>query len=1603
MGKIKLSRFDFNDYRGAEQIRIVQGVPAPEDYLDEVAIDSSNDVYLVENEYDDFNYSLVTEDSSDKIYLNDSITGICRELTNLTITDLMDASKINYYHVKNMHTSFTNCYNLVSTPKRGSNVVSMYGAYYNCTNMAGSAVGGTNLTNMIGTYYNCTNLTSFSAWNNVKMMIGTYYNCVNLTGRPVVSLNAKSIEDCYYNCYKLSGSPANCNNALITINAYYNCPQIYGTFYWYEKNYVQADVINATNMFYNRQTSRRLNIYVRKGMSVENALVNYSDTFGNIYGVGAITWTPTSTGYYNSMYNTNIIYHTQQVILTKDIPSEGNKIVDDWDQYAHTERSGYNYNITENINITATSYSGIIKDSDFIPEGYITDSSLILNSTYNIRMYYKWLNYNLSTEKIVPHGDDNVNIYACYDYVNIKDYIIYTNNIDYEDIKFGTINGFNSQYFAFARKEYLNEYPKFFEFFNTEGITNYNWHFSDLWKDNTQIFDPPVSSTITNLDDAFRYHTNVQEQQGWSTFNFVMYHINDIPLYDTRYTYSNSHYYSWSSLYWNGVNHQKLLDFLQHNFIFRPTPLDIQIIPKSPDKVTRMNNTYRNFILAAAPKCGRNVNYLCNTYENCRNIGDFAVCGPNVIDMSGCYLNTDTTIPAFGAKVTTAPYAYRNTLINGDTIWMPDKDLDAIGLFGWCQELYNLDNLEFNQRAYYAARHDSFEHCHHLCFDADNTTQIPVNVSFFNGVFKNCWNLIEPMRINKERDNLPAPIYSELFSDFCWVYQNCNNLVYIEPMIVNHAQALNYTFANCPNLRVGFSYLNETNCSRWWHTFYNCYSLQGNFNLIFNFRGDQFSTEFSSTFYNCQNLTGFNYIYKHNNEEINVRIDSYSRTFYNCFNLGYVLFNTFDNKRNFHVFLGTTTFTNCQKLAFVHTVDSNSHFIDNCFLNISDRVFYDCQNLISLGYIPIENNWLFHDMLDIGGQTSVQAFYNCTNLISLNFKKNTTDSYIIWQNSFDNCTNLKYFTIYGIYSFSSSQDPSYHLIYNINYFEKEFAGVSRCFLSSLQNCNNLPYILFRNLFEYIYTKEDLDYMNIKRKMPFRFYEEKIYTEPQIFNYHFQYILNYVDNERPYVFTDFVFDTYNFQGFLNRETAPNLIDLSTSNYGMTFYRTFYNYHDVNLNLNGFIGITDFKNLQYLEFNHGNNTYHEYRDPKWNDGASNLFINCYLNNLNYIKISRAYNNTHNNAITYMKDICLFYNCHTPTILNKLELEVTLFYLNADYWFFNNILNGTNYTDINYLILTDITNLNFMTTTSTYGYNSYYPANNTTLYTLESIFNSSLNQCNFNTLVINTNHSGLKSLYLSRINNTYMQSIFGTSNHCDGYDHASITKTFRTFNNRFNYVLISEIPIPRYWFSQNWAAMSTSTLTRYYANLNFENIIGYFTENISINFGEKLLDPLSNYITNSQKLNTPYSIDFNNLYTLTFADVTVKRKNGTVYNFNNHWVHTGGGLQIAVFGGESGNSAYFGNGVVFDEKTETSLYSASEIDLWKMPFTNNADNLYRPNLYNFYNTTMIVFNSYLDANQYNYNLSYNLIQVKYHNTVKNISIVWYKANIILQHKYK
>lgn len=314
MGSVYLSQVNFLQHQNARQINFLPSITV-QDYDNELSIAGGNNIYL---SHTNQVYNFTTE-GDDLFYLNANMCGFARGLIELRHTDALTKSITKINEVTNLHTAFANCYHLSGSPRCTDNIKCMYGAYYNGVRLTGEGIISANANNLIGTYFNCKNITSINCINTkATMMVETFYNCTNLSGNLYDADWAKSLKDCFYNCYLLEGNPCNCNSAFVTINAYYNCPNLYGTFYWQYNKVSQAELINATNMFYGRNYSNKLNMYVYNQSGILNALLNYGDSYGNIYGISTpLTWTRMQDqegfNYYNNSATNTNIYITEDL------------------------------------------------------------------------------------------------------------------------------------------------------------------------------------------------------------------------------------------------------------------------------------------------------------------------------------------------------------------------------------------------------------------------------------------------------------------------------------------------------------------------------------------------------------------------------------------------------------------------------------------------------------------------------------------------------------------------------------------------------------------------------------------------------------------------------------------------------------------------------------------------------------------------------------------------------------------------------------------------------------------------------------------------------------------------------------------------------------------------------------------------------------------------------------------------------------------------------------------------------------------------------------------------------------------------------------------
>jgi hypothetical protein len=155
----------------------------------------------------------------------------------------------------------------------------MYGTYRASQKLTGSPVVCNNVVNMAYTYYGCWDLTGNPVvCDKVTNMRGTYYSCTGLTGSPVFSNNVTDIGSAYYSCFRLSA----------------------GNVYMRSNN-----ISNVRNCFYEKNNSRRYDIYAHQGTTTWNTL--YTSDANSIVG-NDITWTNYANGgFYNTLYNIYVL------------------------------------------------------------------------------------------------------------------------------------------------------------------------------------------------------------------------------------------------------------------------------------------------------------------------------------------------------------------------------------------------------------------------------------------------------------------------------------------------------------------------------------------------------------------------------------------------------------------------------------------------------------------------------------------------------------------------------------------------------------------------------------------------------------------------------------------------------------------------------------------------------------------------------------------------------------------------------------------------------------------------------------------------------------------------------------------------------------------------------------------------------------------------------------------------------------------------------------------------------------------------------------------------------------------------------------------------
>lgn len=1002
-----LTQFNMQYYKGAEDVSVLTGQPDQIVYLNELSNDSSNNIYLLEDELDDYNYYISAIDSGN-IFLNDNIVGICKGLTNLHNTDLINKSIVNYHYVRNMHSAFANCYNLIGTPISAKRVQSMYGTYYNCQNLTSTPQINANVNNLIGTYYNCKNLSYANCNDNVKVMIDAYANCTNLIGSPKVGSNVISLYNAYYNCFNLTGSPANCNNALITVNAYYNVPHLNGTFYWYEKNYSLAELISATNMFYNRDCSSWLNIYVRPDKSVFNALVNYSSEYGNIYGVGAIDWTEAVSGLYgyhnyeNQLYKTRIVPYLRPITLMNY--TFKNSFGNDHTSYSSGsywyDYSNWYFNIWIGVFNNSAEVLAALPPSSTTPTLYLIQ---YLNSGYGVNiMQARYRYYHHITRY-------DTSLYYYNFWVNY--YFVILNNKDAEDCFWNTTG------IPFPRIDNLNSFD-YISFFNMDRAKVMDYTFHGRSFQNNQVVYAVCGNNVTDM--IYTYQNLLYTNEETNT---------PIPMNSQAFSLlTNSEsgpiYHCLPPEYW------QVYDSNWDKFYTNTTmyPTNISIVPICGPNVTKMDHTYTNWKLASKAAIGPNVTEALYTYNGCTNIPN-AVCPDLVNNLIGTYYNSDVSKPKIDKNVNNAYRAYGYTYTNSETIVLPKNLPYANYVYRNCGQIYDIENIsivnQYNLKG-------CFLGCRNLLLEEETTLQLKNNNKFYLAyTFYDCVNMNSIIPFNSDYTIIKNMM-------FAYFHTNIKNLR-DKHFFANNMYA---AFANTP-LQTGSDmiFFPTGIAPSISYIFANCYALTDDINWNFANYYTQYPDVFPlyGCFRNCTNIRYANFEF---NKSCHLPIIN-SGLFHNCTNLITVNFyNTYNNNVLCNY---DGLFYNCQNLTRIIGVESF-----NGSLCLQPTSTGDTSSTIN-----IDSDYLDNNIFGMYGGQGGHSFENCFNL---EYMPNFIDGGIFGTNSFTNCYKIPYFNfLAGWYSTTSYSFIGTH-------------GASYAARGPFYQCHNLRQINFENV-RYIYTND----------------------------------------------------------------------------------------------------------------------------------------------------------------------------------------------------------------------------------------------------------------------------------------------------------------------------------------------------------------------------------------------------------------------------------------------------------------------------------------------------------------------------------------------------
>lgn len=881
-GKTYLSKFNLGSYRGAETVNVVFNY-TPDSSLEDLSIVDSNKVLLSRNEPFGFNYTISTiEETDTNIFLNRNLSGLCRSLTNLQHTDLIDKTKVNYHYVTNMHTTFANCYSLNAQPISGKYVNSMYGTYYNDSNLIDEVYINANVNNMIGTFYRCNNITGSPKVNkNVRMTISSYYQCDNLTGRPAPNVYSISMARMYYNCDNLVGAPSNCNNALVTAYAYYRCPNIYGTFYWDVEDTDQASAVNARYMFYGRDTSKKLNIYVRYNKCILNALVNYPSGYGAIYGT-PLTWTQyfDSNGYpyyVNTVYNTNIYCHYNRIYLSSfylnELTSTGDYSLKGTRYVNENSTLGIYYNYCYRnfgINVYMPRWSGFVSTP---PATY--NRKVSINGYYDISLYYV-NNFIQSFDNSVSINSNSANVY--YDGRNYRIVATFNKiNFYFQDI-YMHINKFNLQELYFKDAAHYNVFLVYkpsisindnllsdLQLINFTYQTDYSR--IDGVFDNNSIIFPLESENTINMDSCF-YRQAKSGYSHYEMMNIINSSLSSNIVGIIPEATSANEYYTASSVI--GV----IDNYINFNTLLNNGGNNSKIIAISTDNVINMNYTYYNSYIYQNAACGNNVRNFIGVYSNA-NIDDQIVLGPNVINMSSAYYNAvsnsnktlcgslvqnmdrayyqyrcrnvderysddgnEITINV-GPNVKSAVFAFSHTNINISNIKFSPKMVNASGMFYSCWDKQGQKPLPLIQAP---SSLQYIDNCFSSVYNINNINNIIIcgDLATTNNCFAHLSLIKYPLNLNNYNITTNASYMYAYCTNLLDIGQVSNINGYMTGMFTSCRRLDWDNIANSNNIIFNSAYLN----SIFYDTY--CYNFGLDINFIFNRTVSPYITDFIS-------------------------------------------------------------------------------------------------------------------------------------------------------------------------------------------------------------------------------------------------------------------------------------------------------------------------------------------------------------------------------------------------------------------------------------------------------------------------------------------------------------------------------------------------------------------------------------------------------------------------------------------------------------------------------------------------------------------------------------------------------------------------------------